>query len=162
MVTLKSGAIRRLATRWSWLCILPAGTVLLLERWAPRLLDQVMRVAMVLIAVTCALALPVVAWAILRSIHKFLIRWQLLQNGIPVSARVVEAHAYGLPIPTIDDVVIAALQLEIVSGASPRRLSLSKRIDVEWMPSVGDHVTLLIDAHRPDRFRLAPMHRPAP
>ena len=154
--------MRRLAMHWSWLYLLPAGTVLLLERWAPRLLDQVMRVVMVLIGVTYALALPVAAWAILRSVHKFLIRWRLLQDGIPVSARVVEAQAYGLPIPTVDDVVIAALQLEIVSGASPRRMSLNERIDVDSMPSVGDHVTLLIDAHRPDRFRLAPMHRPAP
>ncbi len=154
--------MRRLATHWSWFCLLPAGTVLLLGRWAPRLVDQIMSVVMVLIGVIFALALPVAAWAILRATRKFLIRWRLLRNGLPVSARVVEARAYGLPIPTVDDVVIADLQLEIVSGASSRRLCLSERIDVESMPSVSDHVTLLIDAHQPDRFRLAPMHRPAP
>ena len=149
--------MRRLATHWSWFCLLPAGTVLLLERWAPRLVDQAMSVVMVLIGAAFALALPVTAWAILRTACKFLIRWRLLRNGLPVSARVVEARAYGLPIPTIDDVVIADLQLEIVSGAVHRRLCLSERMDAESMPSVGDQVTVLIDPHRPDRFRLAPM-----
>ncbi len=161
-MALKSGAMRRLATHWSWFCLLPAGTVLLLERWAPRLVDQIMSVVMVLIGATFALALPVAAWAILQATRTLLIRWRLLRNGLPVSARVVEARAYGLPIPTVDDVVIADLQLEIVSGASPRRLCLSERMDVESMPSAGDHVTLLIDPQRLDRFRLAPMDRPPP
>ena len=156
-VGLKSGAMRRLATHWSWFCLLPAGMVLLLGQWAPQRLDQVMSVVMVLIGVTSALAFPVAAWAILRTTCKFLIRWRLLRNGLPVSARVVEAQAYGLPIPTIDDVVIADLQLEIVSGAVHRRLGLSERMNAESIPSVGDQVTVLIDPHRPDRFRLAPM-----
>ncbi len=150
-------AARWIARRPTLRLALPIVAVVLgLGRWAPRLLDLLGYASFAVSAVLLAVAVPVAAWGCLGIVRRALIRRRLLRTGTPAMGRVVAAQAYGLLIPTMDDVVEVELVLDVISGTPPRRLELRETIDADAQPAVGDVVRLLIDPRRPDRFRLAP------
>jgi hypothetical protein len=102
-----------------------------------------------------AIALVLATLGIGRMVIRAWIRARLLRIGRPTVARVLKIKRWGVAQPTLDDIVIVRLTLELLSEM-PRLIDLQETIDVDWVPEIGDEITILVDPRRPWRFRLSP------
>lgn len=84
------------------------------------------------------------------------VRSRLLRIGRQTRAKVLDVTASGMLQPTIDDIVIVQMRLELVSELPARLVDLQETIDVDWVPKVGDEIPILVDPRRPWSFRLSP------
>jgi hypothetical protein len=142
---------RQLVSRLGWYAILaaavPAGI------YAP---PAVIECIFLILAVALVAAALVTIYWIAGLLKRLWLRRWLLKHGTSIRGRVIEAQLWASPCVGIDYEGPSRLVVEIVPDGAPLRVELNQMMDVDLMPEVGDDVTILYDARRPHRARLAP------
>jgi hypothetical protein len=119
----------------------------------PTYVDGVIRAILVTLF---ALAVVLATFGMGRAAVRAWARLRLLRVGRQTRARVLDVTVSGMPQPTIDDIVIVRMRLEMVSEQPARLVDLQETIDVDWVPKTGDEIPILVDPRRPWCFRLSP------